>query len=131
MSEGVIDDVIAKVKGYFGDLAVSRGKKHTFLGMNLVFNDDGSLQVETKTYIKEAIEAFGEDVSTKVSSPAKKKLFEINPDTPALDTKRADICFIQRLPNFCCGWRSARVWTSKRLFLSCAHECQRVTRTIG
>jgi hypothetical protein len=91
MSEGVIDDVIEKVKGHFGDLVVSRRKKHTFLGMNLVFNDDGSLQVETKTYIKEAIEAFGEDVSTKVSSPATKKLFEVNPDTPVLETERADI----------------------------------------
>jgi hypothetical protein len=91
MSEGVIDDVIEKVRGHFGDLVVTHGKKHTFLGMQLVFNDDGSLQVDTKTYIQEAIKAFVEDVSAKVSSPATKKLFETNPDSPALDTERAEI----------------------------------------
>jgi hypothetical protein len=91
MSEGVLTDVIGKIKINFGELVVSRGRKHTFLGMILTFNDDGSLQIETKKYIEEAIETFGEDVSTNVSSAAAKKLFEINPATEVLDTERADI----------------------------------------
>jgi hypothetical protein len=91
MSEDILTDVIGKIKIHFGELVVSRGRKHTFLGMNLVFNDDGSLQIETKKYIEEAIETFGEDVSKRVSSAATKKLFEINPATEDLDTERADI----------------------------------------
>jgi hypothetical protein len=91
MSEGVLTDVIEKIKVHFGELVVSRGRKHTFLAMNLKFNNDGSLQIETKKYIEEAIETFGEDVSKRVSSAATKKLFEINPATEDLDTERADI----------------------------------------
>jgi hypothetical protein len=91
MSEGVLTDVIEKIKIRFGELVVSRVRKHTFLGMNLTFNDDGSLQIETKKYIREAIETFGEDVSKRVSSAATKKLFKINPATEDLDTERAGI----------------------------------------
>jgi hypothetical protein len=63
----------------------------SFLGMNLAFRDDGSLQIETEKYIEEAIKMFGEDVSANVSSPATKRLFEITPVTEALSTERADI----------------------------------------
>jgi hypothetical protein len=63
MSEGVLTDVIEKIKIRFGELVVSRGRKHTFFGMNLTFNDDASLQIETKKYIEEAIKTFGEDMS--------------------------------------------------------------------
>jgi hypothetical protein len=91
MSEDVVTDVINKIKEHFGDLVVSRGKEHTFLGMNITFRDDGSLQIEMKKYIEEAIESFGEDVSTNVSSAATKKLFGHDASAEVLDPKRADI----------------------------------------
>jgi ABC-type proline/glycine betaine transport system permease subunit len=91
MSEDVLTSVIDKIKTHFGDLVVSRGKEHTFLGMNLTFKDDGSLTIEMKKYIEEAIELFGQDVSKNVTSTATKKLFEITAATPALDTVRVDV----------------------------------------
>jgi hypothetical protein len=90
MSEDVITEVIDKIKEHFGDLVVSRGKQHTFLGMNIKFNSNGSLEIEMRKYIEEAIELFGEDVSGRVSSAATKKLFVLTP-AKALDDKRAEI----------------------------------------
>jgi hypothetical protein len=90
MSEDVITEVIDKIKEHFGDLVISRGKQHTFLGMNITFNEDGSLEIEMRKYLEEAIELFGEDVSTRVSSPATKKLFVLTP-AEGLGDERAEI----------------------------------------
>jgi hypothetical protein len=91
MSENVVTSVIDHIKKHFGDLVISRGKEHKFLGMNITFNDNGSLEIEMKKYIEEAIESFGEDVSKNVASAATKMLFEVDASTKVLDVKRADI----------------------------------------
>ena len=91
MSENVVTSIVGRIKKHFGDLVISRGKEHTFLGMNIKFNDNGSLQIEMKKYIEEAIESFGEDVSKNVASAATKMLFEVDASTKVLDVIRADI----------------------------------------
>jgi hypothetical protein len=83
-------DIIECIKAHYGELVISRGKEHNFLGMKIQFNDDGSLQIGTKEILLEAIELFGEDLSTHVTSPATKGLFHVNPDAEALDEDKAD-----------------------------------------
>jgi len=58
-----------------------------------------------KSYLEKAIELFGKDVSKKVSSIAMKKLLMVDPDSPLLQKKLADIfhSVVARL-----------LWTSKR-----------------
>ena len=36
----VITDIIELMESYFGDLTITRGKKHRFLGMNIDINKD-------------------------------------------------------------------------------------------
>jgi len=55
VSDEVLTEVIDEVKKHFGELLVSRGKEHTFLGMNLKFKDDGTVHLRMKGYIEEAI----------------------------------------------------------------------------
>jgi len=66
MNTMIIDDI----SEHFGKLVVTRGKKHTFLGMDLEMLDELRFAIGMKSYLEEAIELFGEDVSKKVSSIA-------------------------------------------------------------
>ena len=41
----VVSDIITVVKGYFGPLVTTRGTKHTFLGMDIEFCENGSVKI--------------------------------------------------------------------------------------
>ena len=62
VSEYVITGVVDITKKCFGDFVVSRGRKHTFIGMEIELAKDRKLNIITKSYIKESIETFREDV---------------------------------------------------------------------
>jgi hypothetical protein len=62
----------------FGEITVTRGKEHLFLGMNIDFHKDGTATIKMKDYIKEAIADFGESITREATTPAKKTLFEID-----------------------------------------------------
>ena len=61
-SEEVPADIIKKVKNKCRALSISRGISYTFLGMNFTLNDNGTLSINMREYIQEAIDNFGEDV---------------------------------------------------------------------
>ena len=86
----VVTGVIEKIEEKFGKMTVTRGKTHIFLGMKITLQDDGTVKIEMKDYVKEAIEAFGEDVTKHAANPARKDLFEIKEDSPKLCKERAD-----------------------------------------
>ena len=44
----VVDEVIEMMKGHFGDLTVSRGNNHTFLGMNINVRKDKKVEIKMK-----------------------------------------------------------------------------------
>ena len=78
----VVTDVIEKVEEKFGKMTVTRGKEHRFLGMNIALQEDGTMKIGMKNYVKEAIEDFGEDVSNHAATPAKRDLLEIDKQSP-------------------------------------------------
>ena len=70
--------MIETIAEHFGNLTVSRGKKHKLLGMDIEFLADGKLSLFMKDYIEESIHFFGEELSAKVSSPLNKGLQNID-----------------------------------------------------
>ena len=44
----VVSNVIKLVKEHFGELTVTRGNKHRFLGMNITVNKNKSIEIEMK-----------------------------------------------------------------------------------
>ena len=50
--------VIETIAENFGNIPVSRGKKHNFLGMDIEFLSDGELSLFMKDYIEESIDLF-------------------------------------------------------------------------
>ena len=78
----VVTDTIGLMKKHFGDLTVTRGNKHRFLGMNITINQKDSIEIEMKDQLQDAIDMFvsseGEKVNEEVTSPARPRLRDVN-----------------------------------------------------
>ena len=72
----VVTEVIQMLEQRFGALTVNRGKSHVYLGMNIDFKEDGTVHINMKDHLLEAIHDFGENTDRRVSSPAAHDLFE-------------------------------------------------------
>jgi len=91
VERAVVDDVIREIESHFGKMSVTHGNKHAYLGMEVEFIGDGKVTFFQKDHLLEAIAAFGEDVSTPVTSAAKKNLFSVNEGDTSLDEAKSDI----------------------------------------
>jgi len=63
-----------------------------FLGMNITFNDnDGTVTILMKEYLKEAIANSDMDVSKVAPTPAKKNLFTVDNGSEQLDKQQGEL----------------------------------------
>jgi hypothetical protein len=90
-SSSVVTQVIERIESKFGKMAVTRGKKHVFLGMNMEFHTNGTTTIKMKEYIKEAIADFGGTIVRRAATPAKKNLFDIDESSKLLADPERDI----------------------------------------
>ena len=86
----VVTDILNEIEKVYPGLVTTRGKEHTLLGMKIIFNKNGSLSIDTREYIHEAIDDFNEAVDTKVCSPAAHGLFNVDVKSPKLSATKAD-----------------------------------------
>jgi hypothetical protein len=86
----VVSDVILKIEERFGKMTVTRGNKHSFLGMNFTFNKNFTVSISMKEYLKECISESKLNIAKAVSSPAKKDLFDIDDTSPLLPTVESE-----------------------------------------
>ena len=91
----VVDSFIQWVKdtyGAIGEVKVTRGKVHDYLGMKLDYSINGQVSVDMRDYLMTMIEAFPEDLMTgaRVASPWNENLFKVHEDSPILDKERAE-----------------------------------------
>ena len=83
----VVSMVIRKIYERFGKMVVTRGKVHNFVGMDVTFQDNGTLKMIIKDYITECFEAFGEPINKGATTPGKHHLFDVVKSTPLSDEK--------------------------------------------
>ena len=74
--KGVVDQVILSIEEKFGKMTVTRGKKHSFVGMDIEFKINGTVALSMDEYIKECIDIYGNKIKKSASSPAKGNLFD-------------------------------------------------------
>ena len=74
----VVTDIIKELERRFEKMTVTRGNEHTYLGMNIAFKGDGTVELKMEQYIDEAIAAFDEPITNTAPTPAKKDLFDVN-----------------------------------------------------
>jgi hypothetical protein len=73
-----MDSIIAAIEGKYGKMVVTHGNKHKYVGMDIEFTNDGEAKILTTNYIKETIEAFPEDCTKPVKTPASQYLFDVD-----------------------------------------------------
>lgn len=62
---------------YGPKLSMHTGKKHNYLGVDMEFNDDGTLDISMIKYLKNIIDEFLEIIKERAVTPAHDKLFVI------------------------------------------------------
>ena len=72
----VVDKVIKEIEKSFGKMTVTRGTKHTFVGIDIDFQGDGTVMLSTDQYIKECINIYEGEVVKTSPTPAKGNLFD-------------------------------------------------------
>ena len=77
-SEKVVREIISMIEAEYGEMTVTVGREHTYCGMNLSFNENGTLSVEMKSFLEEALEEFPDDTSKRSNTPAATHLFKVN-----------------------------------------------------
>ena len=87
--ESVVKEVIKKIESKYGTMSTNFGKKHTYVGMEFEYNDDGIVTIGMENYIADALEEFPETLGKTVSTPASAYLFEVNDEAEKLEEERA------------------------------------------
>ena len=68
---------------YGPKLSMHLGKRHNYLGVDMEFCEDGSLEVSMFKYLKDVIESFPETITGRAATPAHDKLFEVRDEKEA------------------------------------------------
>ena len=85
MEAKVVEYSINYLKNSFGELVVTGGNNHTFLGININIMEDKEVEIETKNIFLEEIGAFGEHIDEKVTTPESSHLLIFNGQAQKLD----------------------------------------------
>jgi hypothetical protein len=80
--ERELDKLEGELRAEFGDINVTRGKRHEFLGLVLDFTEDGVVSIKAPRLISEILEDFGVSGTSRV--PASIDLFDIDEESTAL-----------------------------------------------
>ena len=69
------------LKSIYGNVSISRGREHTYLGMQIKYTEKGCCEISMTPYTEEIINQFPEDVQLPASTPAADHLFKIRDAT--------------------------------------------------
>jgi hypothetical protein len=86
----VVTGIIEKIEERFGKMTVTRGKKHTFLGMDITYREDGTASILMKDHLKDAINGIKESVTKTATTPARKDLFDIDETSDLLNSVKSE-----------------------------------------
>ena len=89
-----VDSFIEWIKmkyGQIGEVKIKRGNEHTYLGMNLVFNENNGIKIDMKKYVQEMIEEYPDDLKGTSKTPANEKLFKVNDKSNKLSKDEAEV----------------------------------------
>ena len=92
VNPAVVSSIIAHIESKFGAMTVTRGNKHDFLGMGIVFTTKHTVEIHMEKYVDDALIDSGFIFSAAgAATPAKSCLFDVNPSSPLLSAPEADL----------------------------------------
>ena len=121
VDETVVSDIITYMQKEFGNLTITRGKKHQYLGMYIEFCKNNMVTISMFKRMNEALEMVSGGVKGATTPTAKKNLFDVDCASQLLDEDWGDTFYsvVAKL-----------LWIAKRgrpdLELSLSFLCTRV-----
>ena len=91
----VLDKLGIQMKTDFGEMAITTGTEHSFLGMNVkIDKNQKTVKIEMKDQISKLIEEFeknsGESVKSNVTTPSTYNLFKVDIASVELEKKHSE-----------------------------------------
>ena len=86
----VVTEILESIEKKFGKMSITRGKKHSFIGMDIDILENKKLKILMKGHIEEAINNFNEEITRTAPTPARKDLFEIDEKSERLSDSDAE-----------------------------------------
>ena len=86
----VVTEILESIEKKFGKMSITRGKKHSFIGMDIDILENKKLKILMKCHIEEAINNFNEEITRTAPTPARKDLFEIDEKSERLSDSDAE-----------------------------------------
>lgn len=83
--------ILDQIKDSFEEISITRGRFHTYIGMDLEYVGDDSVKISAEEYTRESIRDFGEDVSNSAITPAENNLFDIKDDGNLLTVEKGEV----------------------------------------
>eukprot|EP00804_Cyclotella_cryptica_P005871 CCRYP_000147-RA/>CCRYP_000147-RA protein AED:0.12 eAED:0.13 QI:0/0/0/1/0/0/3/0/1214 len=77
------------LRSIYGNISVSEGNKHTYLGMDLDYSEAGKCKITMSGYTKEVIDGFPEVIEGTAATPAADHLFQTREDGKKLPEEQA------------------------------------------
>ena len=87
-----VTEILMHMEKLYGEkFPVTRGKKHTYLGMDLDFSTKGVVTVSIEGYVKEIMEKFPEPITKTSKTCAANHLMTVNGNGNKPDKRRAEL----------------------------------------
>ena len=90
IESNVVTRVVKMIEKRFRKMTVTRGKHHVFLGMSVTYKDNGTVDIIMKDHINSAITEFGDDITTSVTMPAQRDLYDVDNTREKLSIKKSE-----------------------------------------
>ena len=87
----VVTSVLDQLESKYGEMSITRGSKHTYVGINFEFKKDGTVKIEMMDYILECIDEFPEEINKGVTSPAMAHLFNVDIECTPLTPDKMEV----------------------------------------
>ena len=85
-----MESIVSDIETRYGKMTVTRGKKHTYVGIYIELIDSGIVTLHQRKYLEERIPDFGKDITTPVIIPAQRYLFDVNNEPEKLSMEKQE-----------------------------------------
>ena len=83
-------EIIGMIEEHFGKMTMTHGDRHTFLGMDIYFTGQGTVEILMTDYLQEAIVESGMNITCTVATPATRNLFKVSEQATVLGKEQVE-----------------------------------------
>jgi hypothetical protein len=92
VDQEVLESIVKQLEAKHSPMTITRGTTHTYVVMNIVYNNDKTVTIDMIQYVKEILEDFLESITKATSNtPVASYLFEVDDECEKLSPEMAKV----------------------------------------